>query len=92
MRRHQSAIRAAQNEIGNYMTALEVRRGQFVRAVAERDAAIAEVQGIHVERDEAIRLAKTREAARIQMVFQVARQATKFDRREQELICQVEEL
>ena len=47
------------------MTALEARWGQFVRAVAERDAAIAKVQGIHVERDEAIHLAKTREAARI---------------------------
>ena len=47
------------------MTALEARWGQFVRAVAERDATIAEVQGIHVERDEAIHLAETREAARI---------------------------
>ena len=45
-----------------------------------------------MERDEAIRLADSREAARIQMVFQAARQATEFDRREQELICQVEEL
>ena len=45
-----------------------------------------------MERDEAIRLAETREAARIWTVFQAARQAMKFDRREQELICQVEEL
>ena len=45
-----------------------------------------------MERDEAIHLAKTREAARIQMVFQAARQATEFDRREQALICLVEEL
>ena len=73
MSRHQRAVRATQNEIGNYMTALEARRGQFVHAVAERDAAIAEVQGIHVERDEAIHLAETREAARIWMVFQAAR-------------------
>ena len=43
MRRHQRAVRAAQNEIGNYMIALEARRGQFVHAIAERDAAIAEV-------------------------------------------------
>ena len=47
------------------MIALEARRGQFVRAVAKRDATIAEVQGICVERNEAICLAKTREAARI---------------------------
>ena len=69
MRRHQRAVKVAQNEICNYMTALEARRGQFVHAVAERDAAIAEVQGIHVERDEAICLAETREAARIRTVF-----------------------
>ena len=43
MCKHRRAVRAAQNEIGNYMIALEVRRGQFVHAVAERDAAIAEV-------------------------------------------------
>ena len=73
MRRHQRAVTAAQNEIGNYMIGLEAHRGQFVRAIAERDAAIVEVQGIHVERDEAIRLAETREAARIRMVFQAAR-------------------
>ena len=47
------------------MTALEAYRGQFVHAVAERDAAIAEVQGIHVERDEALCLAENREVARI---------------------------
>ena len=66
--------------------------GQFVCAVAEMDAAIVEVQGIHVERDEAIRLAESREAARIWTVFQAARQAMEFDHREQELIRQVEEL
>ena len=65
VRRHQRAVRAAQNEIGNYMTALEAHRGQFVRAVAERDEAITEVRVIHVERDEAIRLAESREVARI---------------------------
>ena len=69
MRRHKRAVRAAQNEIGNYMIALEACRGQFVRAIAERDAAIVEVQGIHVERDEAIRLAETRETTRIRTMF-----------------------
>ena len=69
VRRHRRAVRAAQNEIGNYMTALEAHRGQFVHAVAERDAARAELQDVHTERDEVIRLAETREAARIQTMF-----------------------
>ena len=43
MCRHRRAVRAAQNEIGNYMTALEARQGQFVHAVAKRDAARAEL-------------------------------------------------
>ena len=43
VRWHQRAVIVAQNEIGNYMIALEARWGQFVHAVAERDAAIAEV-------------------------------------------------
>ena len=67
--RHQRAVRAAQNEIGNYMIALEARRGQFVHAVAERDAARAELQDVHAERDEVICLAETREAARIRTMF-----------------------
>ena len=65
VRRHQRAVRVAQNEVGNYMIALEAQRRQFIRAIAERDAAIAEVQGIHAKRDEAIRLAESREAAQI---------------------------
>ena len=32
--RHRRAVRVAQNEICNYMTALEARRGQFAHAVA----------------------------------------------------------
>jgi len=73
VRRHQRVVRAAQNEIGNYMTALEAHQGQFVCAVVERDAAIAEVQGIRVERDKAIRLAESREAARIRAMFEAIR-------------------
>ena len=84
MRRHQRAVRAAQNEIDNYMIALEAHQGQFVRAVAERDVAIAKFQGIHAERDEAIHLAESREAARIRDVFEAARQATWFR-------CQIKE-
>ena len=64
----------------------------MVNAVVERDVARAEIQDVRAERDEVIRLAEAREAARIRTVFQVARKATKFDRREQELICQIEEL
>ena len=40
---HRRVVRATQNEVGNYMIALEARRGQFVHAVAERDAARAEL-------------------------------------------------
>ena len=69
MWRHRRVVRAAQNEIGNFMTALEARRGQFVRDIAERDVARAELQDVHAERDDVIRLAKTREAARIRTVF-----------------------
>ena len=69
VRRHKRAVRVAQNEIGNYMTALEACRGQFVHAVAERDAARAELQDVRAERDEVIRLANTREVARIQTMF-----------------------
>jgi len=51
-----------------------------------------ELHGVRAERDEVIRLAKNREAARIRTVFQAARQATEFEQREQELIRQIEEL
>ena len=40
-----------------------------MNAVAERDAARAELQDVRAERDEVIRLVETREAARIQTVF-----------------------
>ena len=43
VRRHRRVVKAAQNEIGNFMIALEARRGTFVRGVAERDAARAEL-------------------------------------------------
>ena len=74
------------------MTALDACRRQFGCAIAERDAARAKLQGIHAGRDDVIHLAETREATRIRIVFQAARQAIEFDRREQELIYQIEEL
>ena len=41
----------------------------MVNAVAERDVARVELQDVCAERDEVIHLAKTREAARIWIVF-----------------------
>ena len=43
MRRDRRVVGVAQNEIGNYMIALDTRRRQFVHAVAERDAARSEL-------------------------------------------------
>ena len=85
MRRHRRAAREAQRETNNAITTLEACRVQLVNAVAERDVARAEIQDVRAERDEVIRLAKAREAARIQTMFQAARQAMEFDHREQEL-------
>ena len=65
MRRHRRVVRVAQNEIGNYMIALEAHQVQFVHAIAERDVARAELQDVRAKRDEVIHLAETREAARI---------------------------
>ena len=58
----------------------------------ERNAVHTELQGVHAEMDNVIRLAENREAARIRTVFQAAKQATEFEHREQELIRQIEEL
>ena len=69
MCRHRRAAREAQQEINNAIIALEAHRVQLVNAVAERDAARAELQGVHAKRDDVIHIAKTREAARIRTVF-----------------------
>ena len=82
VRRHRRAIRAAQHEIDNFGIALAAHQRQFGLVVAERNAARDELQGVRDERDDVICLAKNREAARIRIVFQAARQATKFERRE----------
>ena len=73
VRRHCRAVRVAQNEIGNYMIALEAHWGQFVHVVAERDVARAELPDVHAERDKVICLAETREVARIRTMFQAAK-------------------
>jgi hypothetical protein len=65
-----------------------------VNAVAERDEVHAQRMQMMQERDEAIRLAKNREAARVRTMFQATRWATDFDHRdrEQDLIRQIKEL
>ena len=69
MRMHQRAVRAAQHEIDNFMIALAAHRRQFGLAVVERNASRDELQGVRAERDDVIRLAKNKEAARIRPVF-----------------------
>ena len=86
VRKHRRAVRAAQHVIDNFTIGLEAHRRQFGHAVVERNAVRAELQDVRAERDDVIRLAKTREAAWIKTVFQAARQAMEFDCREQELI------
>ena len=80
--RHRRAVRVAQHEIDNFEIALAARQRQFGLVVAERNAVRDELQGVCAERDEVIHLAKNREAARIRTIFQAARQATEFERRE----------
>ena len=69
MRRHRRVAKEAQRETDNSITALEAHRVQLVNAIVERDVARAELQDVSAERDEVIHLAKTREAARIWIVF-----------------------
>ena len=92
MHRHRRALRAAQHEIDNFGIAFEARQRQFGLTVRERNAAQDELHGVRAERDEVIRLAENRDAARIRIVFQAARQAIEFEQREQELIHQIKEL
>ena len=73
MRRHQWAAREAQRETNNAIIGLEACWVQLVKAIAERNSGSTELQDIRGERDEVIHLAETREAARIQTVFQAAR-------------------
>ena len=47
------------------MNALETRRQQFVRAVRERDANHDQIMQLTRERDDTIRLAQTRNNARV---------------------------
>ena len=69
VRRHRRAAKEAQGETDNAITALEARWVQLVNVVLERDVARAELRDVHAKRDDVIRLAKTREVARIRTVF-----------------------
>ena len=69
VRWHRRAVRVAQHEIDNFTIALAARQRQFGLAVAERNAARDELQGVRDERDDVICLAKNREAARIRTIF-----------------------
>ena len=65
MRRHRRVAREAQPKTDNAIIALEARQVQLVNAIAEGDIARAEIQDVRAERDEVIRLAEARKAARI---------------------------
>ena len=58
-------LRTARNDIGGLMSALENHRQQFVRVVRERDANHEQIMQLTHERDDALRLAQTRDNARI---------------------------
>jgi len=64
-RKYGNELRAAQNEIGGFMNALETHRQQFVRAVRERDANHDQIMQLTHEQDDAIRLTQTRNNARV---------------------------
>ena len=85
MRKHRRAFSDAQAEIQNYHTALQAYRNQVENAVRERNEAQARMMQMTRERDEAIRLAENREAARDRGLFQA-------EVREQELIHRIAEL
>ena len=63
MCRHRRAARETQRETDNAIIALEAHRVQLVNAVAERDVARAEIQGVRAERDKVIRLAEASEGS-----------------------------
>ena len=69
----------------NYHTALQARRNQVENAVRERNESQACMMQMTRERDDAMRLAENREAARVRALFQA-------EVREQELIHRIAEL
>jgi len=85
VRKHRKTFSDAQAEIQNYHTTLQARRNQVENAVRERNEAQARMMQMTRERDDAMRLAKNREAARVRALFQA-------EVREQELIHRIAEL
>ena len=85
MRKHHKAFSDAQAEIQNYHTALQARRNQVENAVRESNESQARTMQMTREQDDAMRLAKNREAARVRALFQA-------EVREQELIHRIAEL
>ena len=83
-RKYGKELRAVQNEIGGFMDALETRRQQFVHAVRERDANHDQIMQLTHEQDDAIRLAQTRNNARVMAEIRA-------EVRENELLYQFEE-
>ena len=67
------------------MDALETHRQQFVSAVRERDANHDQIMQLTCVRDDTIHLAQTRNNAR-------AKAEIRAEVRENELLCQIEEL
>jgi len=68
--KHRKAFSDAQAEIQNYHTALQARRNQVENAVRERNEAQAHMMQMTRERDDVMRLAENREAARVRALFQ----------------------
>ena len=85
MRKHRKAFSDAQAEIQNYHTALQARRNQVENAVRERNETQARIMQMTRERDEAMRLAENREAARVRALFHA-------EIREEEQITRIAEL
>jgi len=69
VRKHRKAFSDAQAEIQNYPTALHARHNQVENAVRERNEAQARMMQMTRERDDAMRLAENREAARVRALF-----------------------
>ena len=80
MRKYGNELRAAQNEIGGFMDALETHRQQFMSTVRERDANHDQIMQLTHEQDDAIRLAQTRNHARVMVEIWA-------EIRENELLC-----
>jgi len=85
VRKHRKAFSDAQAEIQNYHTTLQARRNQVENAVRECNEAQARMMQMTRERDEAMRLAENREAARVRALFHAKLM-------EEELITRIAEL